>query len=418
MRILFTTQPAYGHFRPLLPLANALRSRGHEVRVATSGLFGPVVGAHGLPAVPAGLEWLESDKSTIPDDMQAPPNSTIETFFAHQFVRMTASRLAEDVIAHATEWAPAAIVRESTEFGGALAAEALRIPTAAVQVASPSLVTPAVLAAVASVLEGVRTSLGLPPDPHLTRLQAAPVLCFAPLALHDPTVPLPPNFVSFRPEPWRDEAVLPVQLQGLGSDRPLVYATLGTVFNNPDYELPFFPAILESLGGEDVDVLVALGPGADPAALGSQPANIHVADYIPQRAVLEQSSVVVCHGGYGTLLDAVDSAVPLIVVPFGADQHINGASVARLGIGRVIDEVALTADVLRGEVHTLLEDPESRRNITGLREAWHALPGPAAAAALVEQLGEPGRQDDLRAMESWEVDGARTAGGPSANSPA
>jgi Glycosyl transferases, related to UDP-glucuronosyltransferase len=72
MRILLTTQPAYGHFRPLLPLANALLARGHDVRVATSGLFGSVVVAHGLFAVRAGLEWLESDKSTIPDELRAP----------------------------------------------------------------------------------------------------------------------------------------------------------------------------------------------------------------------------------------------------------------------------------------------------------------------------------------------------------
>lgn len=386
MRILFTTQPAYGHFRPLLPLATALRSRGHEVRVATSGLFGPVVEAHGLTAVPAGLDWLEADKSTIPDDLRAPPNSSLATFFAHQFVRMTAGRLAEDVIAHARQWAPDVIVRESTEFGGALAAEALSLPIAAVQVASPSLVTPAVLAAIESVLESARAGLGLPPDPHLARLQAAPVLCFAPLALHDPRVPLPPNFVSFRPESAGEEPTLPSPLEGLGSARPLVYATLGTVFNNPAYELPFFPAILAGLGGEDVDVLLALGPGADLASLGSQPANIQVTDYVPQRAVLKRSSVVLCHGGYGTLLDAVDAAVPLIVVPFGADQHINGTSVERLGIGRVIDEGALTAEVLRGEVHALLDDPEWQGRITELRDAWHALPDPAAAAALVEQL--------------------------------
>jgi len=386
MRILLTTQPAYGHFRPLLPLALALRSRGHDVRVATSGLFGPVVEAHDLPPIPAGLDWLESDKSTIPDDMQAPSDSTLATFFAHQFVRMTARQLALDVIAHARDWAPDVIVRESTEFGGALAAEVLRVPTAAVQVASPSLVTPAVLAAVESVLDTVRAGLGLPPDRHLARLQAAPVLCFAPLALHDPTVPLPPNFLSFRPEPWPEEALFPSQLQGLGTRRPLVYATLGTVFNNPAYELPFFPAVLGALGDEDVDVLVALGPGADPTSIGSVPANIHVADYVPQRAVLKRSRVVICHGGYGTVLDAIDSAVPLIVVPFGADQHINGASVERLGIGRLIDEDALTAGVLRSEVHELLRDPGWQTNITELRDAWQALPGPAAAAALVEQL--------------------------------
>lgn len=387
MRILLTTQPAYGHFRPLLPVARALLARGHDVRVATSGLFGSVVVEHGLFAIPAGLEWLESDKSTIPDELRAPPDSTLETYFAHQFVRMTARRLAEDVIAHAGGVAPDVIVRGSTEFGGALAAEAMGIPVATIQVASPSLISPAVLAAVEPVLNGVRVGLGLPPDRHLARLQATPVLCFAPPALHDPTVPLAPNFSSFRLEPYREEPTLSSPLRELGTVRPLVYATLGTVFNNPAYELPFFPAVLEALGEEDVDVLVALGPGADPASLGPHPENVHVAAYVPQRAVLARSRVVICHGGYGTVLDAVDAAVPLIVVPFGADQHINGASVERLGIGRLIDEEALTADVLRGAARALLTDPDWQRNITELRNAWHALPHPAAAAALIEQIG-------------------------------
>lgn len=40
MRILLTTQPAYGHFRPLLPLAIALRARGHEIRVGTAACWG------------------------------------------------------------------------------------------------------------------------------------------------------------------------------------------------------------------------------------------------------------------------------------------------------------------------------------------------------------------------------------------
>ena len=390
MRILLTTQPAYGHFRPLLPLAYALLHRGHDVRVATSRLFGSVIAEHGLVAVAAGLEWLESDKSTIPDELRAPPDSTLEAYFAHQFVRMTARQLAEDVVALVHEWAPHVIVHESTEFGGPLAAERVGIPAAAIQVGSPSLVTPALLKAVQPVLDGVRVELGLPHDPQLRRMRATPVLSFAPPDLHDPSVPLPRDFWSFRLEPFRDHHTTDPGLDGLGTVRPLVYATLGTVFNNPAFDLSFFPSVLHGMGGEDLDVLIALGPGADPTSLGSHPPNVHVADFVPQRAVLERSSVVVCHGGYGTLLDAVDAAVPLVVVPFGADQHINAASVERLGIGQVIDEDALSADRLRSTVCDILEDQRCQRNVKRLRIAWHALPDPAAAAARVERLvGSP-----------------------------
>ena len=77
MRLLFTTQPAYGHFHPLLPLATALQNARHEVSFATSALFGPVVQATGFPAFAAGLNWLESDKSTVPDELKPKPGSTL-----------------------------------------------------------------------------------------------------------------------------------------------------------------------------------------------------------------------------------------------------------------------------------------------------------------------------------------------------
>ena len=35
MRVLFTSQPALGHFHPLVPIARVLESAGHEVAFAT-----------------------------------------------------------------------------------------------------------------------------------------------------------------------------------------------------------------------------------------------------------------------------------------------------------------------------------------------------------------------------------------------
>ena len=67
MRILLTTQPAYGHLRPMLPLADSLRARGHEVRAASARRFGRVIEDHGYPAEVAGLDWLEGDEASIPE---------------------------------------------------------------------------------------------------------------------------------------------------------------------------------------------------------------------------------------------------------------------------------------------------------------------------------------------------------------
>jgi UDP:flavonoid glycosyltransferase YjiC (YdhE family) len=388
MRVLLTTQPGYGHFRPLLPLAHALVRAGHEVRVGTSASYAAVVEREGLTPAPVGLDWLHGVESTIPPELKPPPEAnTIATYFAHKFVRMTAARLATDIVALSDRWRPDLIVRETTEYGGSLAAQILGLPSAALQVASPTLMSDGVLAEVAIALDEIRPRLGLAPDPGLAALRDELVTCFAPPALHDPTFRLPGGLRSFHPGVPPYDGSPPDAVAGLGVERPLVYATLGTVFNDPTNELPFFPSIQEGLLDASVDLLMVVGPNVDPASLGDQRAGVRVLPYVQQRAVLDRCAVVICHGGYGTVLDSVDAAVPLVVVPFGADQHVNAAAIKRLGIGIVIEEESLSPQAMRDAVDSLLHPlSPHRERIVALREEWRALPGPTEAAESVLAL--------------------------------
>ncbi len=393
VRILFTTHPAYGHFHPLLALASAARDAGHDVRFATSPRFMPVVEAAGFPSIGVGLDWLEADKSTVPDELKPAPGSTLEQYFAQQFVTAPAERFARGVVDHAATWRPELVVRERTEFGGSIAGAALDIPVAAVQVASPSLMTPAVLDAIEGPYNRARTGLGLAPDEDLDELQSHVVLSFAPHSLHDPLIDLPPSFVSFQPVALDRSAsdTLPAWADPLGRTRPLVYATLGTVFNNPDYELPFFPSVLAGLRDEPLDLVVTVGPNVDPTRLGPQPANVSVVSYIPQSLLFPRCAAIVCHGGFGTMLAAIERGVPLLVVPFGADQPINARSIERLGIGLVIDEDEVTPERIRDAVSRLLNEPAWRRNAEAIRDEAAMLPGMDQAVDLIEQIGRRGR---------------------------
>ena len=388
MRVLFTTHPAYGHFHPLIPVARALREAGHDIRVATSDRFTAVVEKAGFRTIPAGLSWLESDDSSLPEELRPVPGLSLDAFFAHKFVGAVAEPLARDVIAAASEWRPDLIVRERTEYGGALAAAALGVPGAAVQVASPSLMTPAFHATVAVPYNRARANLGLEPDPGLAELEDQAVLAFGPPSLHDPNVPLPRNFISLRSTSADATAAaeLPAWAHGMGRDRPLVYATLGTIFNNPDYRLPFFPAVMTGLQDEDVDVVITIGPHVDVASIQSPPANVRVERYVPQSLLFDRCSAVICHGGHGTLLAAIEHGVPLVVVPFGADQPMNAHAVERLGIGRVIARDDLGAERLRDAVRAVLHDPEYGTRIGQLRDENASLPAAAEAVSVLERL--------------------------------
>jgi UDP:flavonoid glycosyltransferase YjiC (YdhE family) len=392
MRVLLTTQPGHGHFRPLLPLAHALVAGGHEVRIGTSASHAAAVEREGLVAEAVGLDWLHGVESTIPPELQPPPEAdTLATYFAHKFVRMTAGRLATDVLTLAGRWRPDLIVRETTEFGGSLAAQVLGLPSAALQVASPALMSADLIAEVAIALDEIRPTLGLAPDPGLASIRDELVICFAPPALHDPAVSLPAGLRSFHPGAMAADTVLPDAIAGLGVERPLVYATLGTVFNEPEYQVPFFSAVREGLAEAPVELLMTVGPYVDPATFGDERPGVRVVRYVPQRAVLERCAVVICHGGYGTILDSIDAAVPSVVVPFGADQPANAAAIERLGIGVVVDDDALSPQSIRDAVEAVLPaDTPHRQRLATLRDGWRALPGPAQAVEALMLSAEGG----------------------------
>ena len=83
---------------------------------------------------------------------------------------------------------------------------------------------------------------------------------------------------------------------------------------------------------------------------------------------------------------SIDAAVPVVVVPFGADQHINAASVERLGMRVALEEDTVTATSLRAAIRQVLGRGDYRTRIRRLRDDWRALPGPGAAADRITGL--------------------------------
>ncbi len=51
------------------------------------------------------------------------------------------------------------------------------------------------------------------------------------------------------------------------------------------------------------------------------------------------ATMVVCHGGAGTTFGALESGVPVIAVPFLADQPTNAGIVTAAGAGLTVDSL-------------------------------------------------------------------------------
>jgi UDP:flavonoid glycosyltransferase YjiC (YdhE family) len=232
-------------------------------------------------------------------------------------------------------------------------------------------------------LNEVRAGYGLPPDPDLTMLSRHLVLSPFPAGFRDPAHPLPATA-----RPMRPAAAGPVDppawLTGLGGDRPVVYFTLGTVFNMESGDL--FTRVLAGLRELPVDLVVTVGRHIDPAEFGPQPRHVHLERFVPQAAVLPRCAAVVSHGGSGSVIGALAYGLPSVLLPMGADQPLNAGRCAALGVSLVLDAVSATPAEVREAVSTVLAEPGFRAAAERLRDEIAAMPGADEAVRLLERL--------------------------------
>ncbi|HKA94442.1 MAG TPA: nucleotide disphospho-sugar-binding domain-containing protein [Acidimicrobiia bacterium] len=174
----------------------------------------------------------------------------------------------------------------------------------------------------------------------------------------------------------------PLPLPAAPSDAPLAYVTMGTVFNDP---APLV-AVVAALSELDVRVLATVGPRADPAALGSLPANARVERYVAQGRVLQHCSVVVSHAGSGTVLSTLTLGLPQLCLPQGADQFLNADAVAFAGAGISLTPDETDPDAIRDAVARLLDDRSFRDAAGRVSASIVSMPSPDEVAAVLETL--------------------------------
>jgi len=379
MRVLITTL----HFHPLVPIARALQAVGHHVAFACSEDNRPAMEATGFRFFPAGTSMAELMPQLVPQLMALPPEQRDDWVIANTFGSVLPERLLPDLLAVCRDWQPALILRDAVEFGGCLAAEHLGLPYASVEV-GVFFPAPMVARIAGPTLGRLRQDLGLPPDPELAMLHRYLHLAFVPPSFQDPAMPHPPTARALRTVVFdrSGDETLPAWAADL-PDRPVVYATLGMAFNRTS---DLFAAILAGLRDEPGTLIVTTGRDQDPAQFGPQPPHVHIERYIPQSLLFPRCDLIVCHGGWGTVLAALSVGLPLVLLPLGADQPQNAARCGTLGVGRVVGLEERTPEAIRDAVRAILANPSYRQNAEHIRDEMAALPGPEHAVALLERL--------------------------------
>ena len=379
--MLFTFAGGTGHFLPLVPVARAAERAGHVVAFAGQDGMVPTIEAAGFTAIASGgASLLMADDRTpllaVDPEREA---CAIRNTFAGRIAR----ERADSLLTVCAEWSPDILVRDEIDFGSAVSAERLGLPHATVLCIASGSFVPSSL--VVEPLNDLRAAHGLAADPGLAMLDRYLVLSPFPASFRDQAFPPSPNMHLFRSVSAEDSAdSIAADWPGALPDGPVVYLTLGTIFNLESGDL--FERALAGLRELPGSVLVTVGRELDPQILGPQPPNVLVRRYIPQSLILPRCDLVVSHGGSGSVIGALTHGLPMVLLPMGADQPLNAARAQQLGVAKVLDAMDATPAAIREAAATVTADPSYRRNAGRIRDEIAALPGPEHALSLLERL--------------------------------
>jgi MGT family glycosyltransferase len=389
--ISFVNIGMFGRVNPTLPVVAELVRRGHTVCYHTSAAFRPQIEAAG-----ATVYLYPGDDHTIPD----PPTPA---GLVAQLAR-TAVELMPPVLDDLRGARPDLIVHDSACPWGAAAAHALGVPAASSfttfaynqRTLSPTRASWEMVNAAVSrprlfggylrsrwELERRFHARGLPPV-DLGNIRQPLNLVFTSrefqIGAEDfdvsyrfvgPSIGLRPADPTFPFDQLRD---------------PVMYASLGTVFDSEPRLLRAFALALATFGGS---VVVATG-NTDPAALGELPDNVIARRNVPQPEVLDRAAMFITHGGMNGANEALYAGVPMLVVPQGADQPLVAARVVELGAGLSIRNGQVDEEVVRALSRRLLFEPRFRSAARTLQAAQRRAGGYRRAAEELDHLMRTG----------------------------
>jgi MGT family glycosyltransferase len=162
---------------------------------------------------------------------------------------------------------------------------------------------------------------------------------------------------------------------------PLVVASFSTSYMD---QQALAQRVLDALAGLPVRALLTAGPALETRGL-RVPANAHVLDYIPHRAVFPHAALVITHCGWQTVNAALADGVPLVCVPDQRDQPDNAARVVACGAGVRVSKHASPAK-LRRVIAAALANPQLKRGARAMSEALAREDGAVQVADALEAI--------------------------------
>lgn len=420
MRVLMVCAAHKTHYFHVVPLAWALRTAGHEVRVAVPPELVDIVTGTGLTAVPIGVQdWYEDGDplaARLYDRLLAAGGAdcvqhfdytgggrwewsweqlhTVHTqMVAAFFDPMNNPRMIADLVTFARHWQPDLVVRDIYSFAGGIAAHLTGAAHARL-IYGPdnlTLVREPFLAAIGAMPGGseqdpVAEWLDRVMRPHGGRFVEDIYRGHWTIDQSPPSTRLASDLhtVGMRYTPYNGAAVVPEWLWE-PPVRPRICLTGGVTRRDAGEATEQLAWLLSGLAGLDVEIVATMN-AEQAASLPEVPANTRIVDFVPMNDLLPTCALIVHHGGAGTGFTAELHGVPQVVISDGWDTELKVARLAELGAIVRISADGCTPEAVRAAVDRVLAEPGFAQAAARLRAGMLAEPAPGEIVPVLEQL--------------------------------
>ncbi|KAG5679792.1 hypothetical protein PVAND_009330 [Polypedilum vanderplanki] len=163
------------------------------------------------------------------------------------------------------------------------------------------------------------------------------------------------------------------------SENSVIYMSLGSSVKTKDLNNKTLEMFLKTFSNLKHGILWKF----EGETLPNVPQNVMIKKWFPQADLLAHPYIklFITQGGQQSMEEAIDRAVPMIVIPFIPEQHVNAKRIVQRNIGMFLDLNEITEEILKKSIDEMLK-PKYKKNILKLRTLVHDQPMTAREKAV------------------------------------
>lgn len=385
-KLIFYTLPVHGHTNPILPVLKEL-AKEYEIIVFS------------IPEFQKKIEYTGSRIAYYPEFLVDPLSlNTNPPKFAQDMINET-ERILPVLMRHTDAFRPDAVIHDAVAGWGKIIGHTLSVP--AICYSTTAVLNNKLLFTYPKILLTLVKTLGLHAKHTSTVIRnyrtlqekyALPANVFD-FAVHKEKLNIVFTSKLFQPHSESfddsykfvgpsiyermDESMASLHLN---KKRKLIYISMGTIFNN---DHTFFTSCIQAFAQTEYHTIISIGHRFRKSDFPNLPANISIANHIPQLALLPHVSVFISHGGMNSVNESLYYGVPLIVIPQMIEQKFNAYRVRQLQAGLYLRKRDVSVDKLRQLAEKITHDRTFRTNALQVRKSFIDAGGYKKAAAFI-----------------------------------